>query len=153
LNLKDFERFECRKMREDFSVDQWKYIEWLSSPRYTRVPPTVEMLAASIGVDDSTLYRWSRLPGFQDEVNKLARASIGKALPALYGALLREAESGSYQHLQLAMEMAGEYTRKSEVKQESKGEVRLIVETNGATSIQNHLSSGATPSITGDTEI
>lgn len=98
-------------MQPEWTVDQVRYIEWVATPRFTRTPPTVEMLAAEMGVDRVTLWRWSKEDGFQDEVNKLARAGLAKALPTMYGALIREAEAGSYQHLQLAFEMVGEYTK------------------------------------------
>jgi hypothetical protein len=70
------------------------------------------LLGEQLGVDRVTLWRYSKLPGFDDEVRKLVRASIGKKLPDLYGALIREAEAGSFQHLQMALEMAGEYVKK-----------------------------------------
>ena len=96
----------------DWTADQQRYIEWLASPRMSRTPPTQGMVAEEIGVDAATLWRWSKLPGFDEEVKRLIRGSLGKKLPDLYGALIREAEKGSYQHLQLALEMTGEYTRK-----------------------------------------
>jgi hypothetical protein len=70
------------------------------------------MMAASLGVDDSTLYRWQNIPGLREEVTGIARASLVAALPTVYGALVKEAEGGSYQHLQLLFEMSGEYVKK-----------------------------------------
>jgi hypothetical protein len=99
-------------MADNWTFEQLKYIEWLATPRMIRTPPTVELLGEQLGVDRVTLWRYSKLPGFDDEVRKLVRASIGKKLPDLYGALIREAEAGSFQHLQMALEMAGEYVKK-----------------------------------------
>jgi hypothetical protein len=99
-------------MADNWTFEQLKYIEWLATPRMSRTPPTMEMLGEQLGVDRVTLWRYSKLPGFDDEVRKLVRASIGKKLPDLYGALIREAEAGSFQHLQMALEMAGEYVKK-----------------------------------------
>jgi hypothetical protein len=114
-------------MQPSWTPDQWKFIEWLASPKYDRLPPNEEMFAASIGVNPVTLWRWKKEEGFQDEVNKLARASLGAKLPALYGALIREAEAGSYQHLQLAFEMTGEYVKQQRNINQSdvKGELTI----------------------------
>jgi hypothetical protein len=128
-------------MMADWTVDQLKYIEWLATPRMIRTPPTLDMLAEAVGVTTVTLWRWSKLPGFDDEVKALIRASIGKKLPDLYGALIREAEQGSFPHLRMALEMAGEYTPVQHNRNESSGEVKLIVETQGLSSVPEHLSS------------
>lgn len=98
-------------MRPEWTADQSKFIEWLATPRFDRIPPTQEMFAAQLGVDDGTLWRWKKLEGFQDDVNKLARAGLGHRLPEVYGALFREAEKGEFQHIQLLLELTGEYTK------------------------------------------
>jgi hypothetical protein len=134
----------------DWTVDQQKYIEWLASPRMTRTPPTVEMLAEEIGVNAATLWRWSKLPGLDEEVKRLIRGSLGKKLPDLYGALIREAEQGSFPHLRMALEMIGEYVPTQHNRNESSGEVKLVVETQGISSLPKHLSSGTTASHSGD---
>jgi hypothetical protein len=114
-NLKDFERFvrsEVQEMQDSWTDKQRIYIEWLAQPRFSRLPPTQEMIAGQLDVDPSTLTRWSKLDGFQDEVTKLARAGLVKSLPTIYAALIKEAEGGSYQHIQLTLEMSGEYVKK-----------------------------------------
>ena len=110
-----------QEMQAEWTEKQRVYIEWLACPRYERIPPTQEMLAASVGVDPATLWRWSKLDGFQDEVNKLARQSIGKKLPEVYGALLREAEKGEFQHIKLLLELAGEYVPAQKTMNEMSG--------------------------------
>ena len=107
----------------DFTAGQLRLIEWLALPKYDRQPPNLAMLAAEIGVDERTLYRWQKLDGFTDEVNKLARQSIGKKLPEVYGALLREAEKGEFQHIKLLLELAGEYTETKRNVNEMSGEI------------------------------
>jgi len=123
---------------------QWKAIEWFASPRYDRIPPTADMLADELGVDRVTLWRWKKKDEFQAEVNRLARKAIGIKLPELYGALVREAEAGSFQHLQLAFEMAGEYTKQQRNINEESGEIKLVIKTEGTTTIPPHLASRAT---------
>lgn len=98
-------------MGQNWTPNQLKVIEWLATPRFDRIPPTQESLAANLGIAHSTLYRWLAMPGLREEANKLARAGLGRALPDAYGALIREAEKGSFQHLQLLFEMAGELKR------------------------------------------
>ena len=105
----------------DFTAGQLRLIEWLALPKYDRQPPNLAMLAAEIGVDERTLYRWQKLDGFTDEVNKLARQSIGKKLPEVYGALLREAEKGEFQHIKLLLELAGEYVPAQKTMNEMSG--------------------------------
>jgi hypothetical protein len=125
----------------EWTADQRKYMEWLATPRMIRTPPTVEMIAEEIGVDRVNLWRWTKLPGWDEEVKILIRASLGKKLPDLYGALIREAEQGSFPHLRMALEMVGEYTPTQHNRNESSGEVKLIVETQGLSSVPEHLSS------------
>jgi len=98
-------------MQVEWTEAQRKFIEWLACPRFERIPPTILMLSQELGFDESTLHRWKKLDGFQEEVNQLARKSVGLSLPTVYGALIRRAEAGEYQHIQLLLELAGEYTR------------------------------------------
>jgi hypothetical protein len=111
-------------MKDSWTEKQLKFIEWLSLPRYARTPPTQEMFAETIGVSDLTLWRWKKLDGFQESVNALARQTVGAKLPEVYGALLREAEKGSFPHIKLALELSGDYVEKSETR----GEIKLKVE-------------------------
>lgn len=114
-------------MAEEWTVEQLRFIEWLATPRYIRTPPTEELLAEELNLSDRTLTRWKHIDGWQDAVNREARKSIGKKLPEVYGALVREAEKGNYQHIQLIMEMTGEYTKTQRNINNSdiKGEITL----------------------------
>lgn len=103
-------------MQENWTPNQLKFIEWLATPKQDRKPETVELLAEELGVNPATMWRWKKLDGFQDAVNALARASVGSRLPEVYGALLREAEKGSFQHIKLALELSGDYVERSETK-------------------------------------
>lgn len=103
-------------LQEKWSVKQGKFIEWLATPRQDREPSTVELLAERLDVNPATLWRWKKLDGFQDAVNELARNSVHSRLPEVYGALLREAEKGSFQHIKLTLELSGDYVERSEQK-------------------------------------
>ena len=95
-------------MSTEWSANQRRFQEWLSLPKYDRFPPTQEMLAPEIGVREETLCRWKKLDGFQEAVTALARTSVGESLPQVYGALVREAEKGSIQHIRTVLELTGE---------------------------------------------
>lgn len=122
-------------MQENWTADQSKFIEWLATPRYERVPPNQGMLADSMNVDEVTLWRWKKLPGFMDEVNSIVRAGLKLRLGEVYGALLREAERGSYQHIQLVMEMTGEYVKQQKNMNEQSGEVTIVFERKGISTV------------------
>jgi len=92
-----------------FTANQTQLIEWLAEPKYTRSPPTQAMLADNLGVRSETITRW-KTAELRQAVNARAREMIGDALPDIYGALVSEAEKGSYQHIKLVLEMLGEFT-------------------------------------------
>jgi hypothetical protein len=103
-------------MQENWTPNQIRFIEWLATPKLERKPETVELLAAEMGVNAATLWRWKKLDGFQETVNHLARTTVHSRLPEVYGALLREAEKGSFQHIKLTLELSGDYVERSETK-------------------------------------
>lgn len=119
-------------------------------PRYERIPPTEEMFAATISVTDRTLRNWKQIDGFQEEVNRMARAALKSKLPEIYGALIRRAEMGDFQHIQLLLEMVGEYTKTTKNQNESSGEVKLIIENTGLSTIPQHLSRSTVEGDTGE---
>lgn len=96
---------------EKWTLNQRRVQEWCATPRSARIPPTQELLAEQIGVGDRTITRWRQEVGWQEAVNAIARKQVGVKLPEVYGALLREAEKGSYQHIQLVLELSGDYVK------------------------------------------
>lgn len=95
-----------------WSASQLKYMAWSALPSSERKPTTEAEIAAEIGVDDRTLRRWKQLPGFWDGVKNEARANLKGSIGRIYNALIKEAETGSFQHIKLALEMLGEHTDK-----------------------------------------
>jgi hypothetical protein len=87
---------------------QIRLINWLALPKYERIPPNQELLADELGVDPGTLTRWKRKEGIQEEVNRIAKAGLSRAVPEVYGALIREAERGSIQHIRTVLELIGD---------------------------------------------
>jgi hypothetical protein len=96
-----------------WSRRQWHAIRWFASDKYVRTPETETALALDIGINPRTLYRWKQKPEFWEEVKELSREQFKQDLSQYYSALSREAIKGSYQHLQLAMTMAGELEQQS----------------------------------------
>lgn len=105
-----------QELQETWTPQQTEFIEWLALPKKERKPKTVELFAKRLNVDPATLWRWKKLDGFQNAVNELARNSVQIRLPEVYGALLREAEKGSFQHIKLTLELSGDYVERSEQK-------------------------------------
>jgi hypothetical protein len=97
------------KRKLQWTANQLKFQEWLATPKYERTPPNQNMVADVIGVTNVTLSRWKALDGFEDAVIDMARAAMRGRLPDIYGALVREADKGSFQHIKLIMEMTGQY--------------------------------------------
>ena len=106
-----------------FTAKQLAYIEWLAIGKYERTPPRAGLLADQMGINESTLYRWKKIPGFMDAVMVRARELLVEDMPDIYASFKDEAKKGSFQHQKLAFEMTGEYSPKQEI--EHSGEVKI----------------------------
>lgn len=95
---------------KDWTSNQRKFMAWLAVPSAMRKPRFQSDFAKQIGVVESTLWRWKKEPGFAEEVARLSRALLKDDLPDIFGALISMAKAGSYQHIKLALEVAGEHT-------------------------------------------
>lgn len=113
-------------MPKTWSRNQREFQEWLALPKYDRFPPTQQLLAEKMGLDNGTLSRWKRLDGWQEEVNSIAQSHLGAAVPEVMGALRREAEKGSFQHIKLFLEVLGLHVEKQETT--TSGDLRIRVE-------------------------
>jgi ribosomal protein S19 len=87
------------------------------------------MLAQELHVDEDTLTNWKKREGFQEAVKAAARNSLIDHLPSFYGALIRMADAGHYEHLKLAFEMTGEYVKVNKNINENEGQmtVRFVI--------------------------
>lgn len=104
----------------DFSSRRRRFIEWKSTPTKRRVPATQRKLAKELGVNVNTLTRWSKIPEVRKAIRDRARELIGDSLVEIFAVLTREAISGSFQHIKLALELTGEYVQKSELDLDAK---------------------------------
>jgi len=100
----------------NFSYNQIAVIEWLATSKFDRKPMTQALLASELGVREETISRWKRSPEFAEAVIARARELLKSNLPEIYGALNREAEKGSFQHIKLIMEMTGEHTDRQQIE-------------------------------------
>lgn len=111
-------------MPKKWTRHQREFQEWLALPKYDRLPPNQQLFAATMGMDNGTLSRWKKLDGWQEAVNEIAQSHLRVAVPEVMGALRREAEKGSFQHIKLFLEMMGMHVD----KQESSGDLRIRIE-------------------------
>lgn len=97
--------------------------------KYDRLPATQALLAEELGLNPRTLTRWKQIPELQQAVQERTRELLGNRLPEIYGALGREAEKGSFQHIKLALEMTGEYTptERQEITGADGADLRLVI--------------------------
>jgi hypothetical protein len=111
---------------KDWTPNQLRLIAWLATPSDLREPRSQADLAAEMGVREETLSRWKRLDGLTGAAGELAREMVGRDLADIYGALVRAAKAGSFQHIKLALEVAEHYTEKREVSGPSGGPIQIV---------------------------
>lgn len=99
-----------------FSANKLAVIDWLATSRYDRHPPTQALLATELGICAKTVERWKKEPEIQEAITARARELLGDNLSEIYAALIREAITGSFQHIKLAFEMAGEYNPREKIE-------------------------------------
>lgn len=94
---------------EKWTDAQLKFIEWLALPKSERKPKTLAQFAAlaDIQVDERTLYRWKRLPGLLDAVNRLARELVKEDIPDVLGVIRREAKKANLPFVNMVLSMSG----------------------------------------------
>lgn len=110
----------------DWTPNQEKFIRWLATPEDLRERRTHADFAESIGVAERTLYRWKELPGLTRAAASLAREMLAGDLPEIYGALVKQAKAGSFQHIKLALEVAEHYVEKHEHSGSGGGPIRIV---------------------------
>ena len=72
------------------------------------MPRTQRELAKLLNVNEMTISRWKKLPGFQEEVTAVARTFLVVDLPEIYAALRKEAKAGSLPHIKVVLDLTGE---------------------------------------------
>lgn len=97
------------EMSEKWTDAQLRFIEWMSLPKTERKPKTYAQFAelTDIQVDERTLYRWKRLPGFMDEVARVAKEFMKDDVADVLGAIRNNAKKGSVAHVNMFLAMIG----------------------------------------------
>jgi hypothetical protein len=112
----------------NWTASQRKYMVWLATPDDDRMPNKHVNMAAELGVDERTLYRWRKLPGFYAEVNKIVDENLGDAYAEVANSLKRLASLGSFQHQKMYLELIGRYVAKQEITGKEGGPLKVVVE-------------------------
>jgi hypothetical protein len=90
-----------------WTADQLAFQAWSALPASARRPKSQQGLAVQLGVDETTLGRWKRLPGWHEAVYKLALDHLRLELVAVLEAQVRQARKGSLPHAQWLFQLAG----------------------------------------------
>lgn len=106
--------------------NQRRFIEWVATPDELKEHRKVADFAASIGLERTTLWRWRKLPGFNEAVQQHAMQYLGDALPEVLASFKDMARRGNFQHQKTYFEMLGIYTPPKE-QREHTGEIVLRV--------------------------
>ena len=107
----------------NFTPDQQKYLDWVALPKSIRQPKTLTQYARQNSVDRTTLWRWTKVSGFQEAAAAAARDGLKSELPEIFEALAKKAKDGDVPAIKLALEVAGEYTPRQELTGKNGGEM------------------------------
>jgi hypothetical protein len=100
------------KIPKEWTARQRIFMEWLALSSEERIPLTQGALAKEIGVHETTLCDWKKLPGWEDELKARIMARMGDALPDVAYSFKAEAKKGSFNHQKMYFEMMGLYVQK-----------------------------------------
>jgi hypothetical protein len=92
---------------KNWTPDQLRFIAWSALPKAEKRPKTQKELAGVIEVSEKTLCEWKRLPGFADEVTRLAKEYMKDDGAEVLSTIRRLAKAGSVPHLNMYLAMTG----------------------------------------------
>ncbi len=92
-----------------WTADQQKFQQWLAIPSSMRTPGLQQQLADELGVHESTLCRWKRLPGFMDAVSTILKEELRASIPDVLQALVEQAKAGRIEAIRDCLAIAGFY--------------------------------------------
>ena len=90
---------------QKFTAAQHSYIEILADPTERR---TQEEVAKEFDVTRTALYKWRKLEGFWEEVERLVRDRTQQRMPRVWNALLDKCEEGNVPAMKLLFQLRGE---------------------------------------------
>jgi len=84
-----------------WTVEQEKYLEWLSLPRELRIPKSKSDMADKLGVHRRTLYSWEAKPEFNSTRLHKTTTSFVSDTPDILNALRKKAVAGNISAIRL----------------------------------------------------
>lgn len=109
----------------NFGDKQILAIEILSQPK--RGGLTYDEVAAAVGCDAKTLFRWRQDPLFVEAITRKAIMTLHSDLPEVFGATLTRAKNGEVRSVELLYKLLGLLVDKAEVEVEEKGNSNIDV--------------------------
>lgn len=106
---------EAQPVATELTPEQYKYLEWVATPKGLRKPKTVAAFAKTLGADRTTLWRWSKTEAFRKEFRQAGRSLLENELPDIYAALAKAAVEGDVPAIKLALEVSGEFVPKQDL--------------------------------------
>ncbi len=106
---------------EELEAKQQRIVDWLMLPKSERPEDckTIEELADRLDLGVATVYRYKKQYDLQKVANERAKDQLADALPEVLHGLKKNAEEGSFRHLQLYLQMLGVLTDTKEIKFEN----------------------------------
>lgn len=77
----------------------------------TQPGKSIQQVAVEVGVDPRTMYNWRSDPKFMDAIYERYMVDFGGELPAVLGAMVREAKAGNVQAGRLVLEHSGKLVK------------------------------------------
>lgn len=97
---------------DQFTELQQKFFYWYINPNKGKngIPKNQREWAEENGVHRNSPTNWAKDPTFQEEALRFRRGLLLQDLPEIYRALSKKAKAGSFPHIKLTLELAGEYS-------------------------------------------
>lgn len=92
---------------KSWTANQLRFMAWLALPGEQRKPRYQRGFAVEIQVAEPTLSEWKKLPGFMDEVNRMARELVKHDIADVLGVIRTRAKQGDLAYVNMVLAMAG----------------------------------------------
>lgn len=106
----------------EWTENQQKFFYWYVNPNkgVNGVPKNQKEWGAENGVHPNSCSIWAKDPTFQEEAVAFRRSMLLQDIPEVYRALSKKAKGGSFPHIKLVLELAGEYSEEKTINIQDK---------------------------------